>query len=936
MSTDEPATTVSEPQVQAATTSIGRRILTRSLAVGLIPLILLGLVVIFGLSNLNSTAVTRADESREVLAEESLEVASQEQAASVSREINLLLNERIRDVQAWARSSAVVTAAREGTAKAVADGLADQSIDELETAFANTKRFYLDIASRNLVRAELEANDDFAEIFFTEANGLNVTFTDAATDFVQRDEDWWIGAMANGVHVSDVIYNESAELFSLEIAVRIEDPNTGEAIGVLNTVLGIDFVQEFVDLRATDGVEYVVAMADGRLIADTVSDHSSLRMMTVNFAGAAASPGLGSAMSANLQPGQGDVEITDEFVYGYTSTLDSSAFSSVDAEGFAGLDWFVVSRQTSEAAFAPLRGVEALKSDISDAGGTLRSIIILVLLAGVVGTYFMARQTAQEIVKPIQKLTDAATEAAETGLPSAVEEINSDGADLASIKAPEVEIATGDELQTLAGAFNSVQAAALRLASEQARSRRNTTEMFVNLGRRNQSLLKRQLRFIDSLEANEQDPDTLESLFKLDHLATRMRRNAESLLVLAGDRSPRRWAKPIAVQSAIESALAEVESYERVRFDVIEHGEIQGNIVADVAHILAEVIENGLNFSPPSAEVGVVGRNAGSRYIVSVTDEGFGMKQEEIDRINGELATVVEITEVPSQQLGLFVVARLASRHGIDVRLDNAPTGGLSVRIELPLAEVRADDPTSVPSQKEHQPQDVEEEPDAVEAEVQELLAQAEAALIKAEAIRAEQEQLEGAKLAGSFRGDVAAATNTAATNTAATNTVATNTAATNTAATNTVGSDVAVGEFSFPRRGAKAEPAKAKPSSATPEPRPTTPSPTTPRPKQRRKADAVEAEKAPAAVDEFGFTRRESKRAPKPEAATGRRVSDQKSAAPTPGPSKSPVDDVQEVAEKSRSQWGSFQRGKAEAESVEGETATSDTAGNAAGKKEL
>lgn len=912
MSEPEPKPHQLQRQAQTATTSIGRRILIRSLAVGLIPLILLGFVVILGLSSLSSTAATRADESRATLSAESVEVTSEEQAASVSREINLLLNERIRNVQAWARSSEVVTAATDGTALSIEQDLLTQSIDELETAFVETKRIGLDIDSRNYLRSELEANTDFAEISFTEANGLNVTVTSETDDFVQRDEEWWTGAMANGVHVSDVEYDQTAGIFSVEIAVRIENPVSGEGLGVMQTVLGIGFVQEFVDRRATDGVEYVVALADGRLIADTVSDHNSLRMMTVNFAGAAASPGLGRAMDASLEAGQSDVEITDEFVYGYTTTLDPSAFSTVEADGFTGFDWIVVSTQTAEDAFAPLSSVEALKNDIADSGSNLRTIIVLVLLAGIAAAYFMARRTAQGIVKPIQQLTDAATSAADTGLPNAVQEINTDGADLSSVEAPQVEIATGDELQTLAGAFNSVQSAALRLAAEQAQSRRNTTEMFVNLGRRNQSLLKRQLRFIDTLEANEQDPDTLESLFKLDHLATRMRRNAESLLVLAGDRSPRRWAKPIEVQSAVEAALAEVENYDRVDMGAIDDGKIQGNIVADVAHILAEIIENGLNFSPPSAEVQVVGRNIGDRYVVSITDEGFGMKQDEIERVNEQLSTVVEITDVPSQQLGLFVVARLAGRHGIDVELSNASSGGLTVRVEVPLAEERVEDEVTKPaSDSGKTPEGTDDasstradEALQADAEVQELLAKAEAAAAKAAAIRADRDDrdvLEEARLAEDRRNSDSASQEASA--------------------GDSEPSDVEVGEFSFPRRGSKAKPVAADQPKAAPAPVPEAPV------KQRRKSDpAVEA---PAAVDEFGFKRRESKRPTKEAPESGRRKADPKSA------SDGATEDVQEVAEKSRSQWGSFQRGKTEAENAVDDAGQVNTAGNAAGKKE-
>lgn len=920
MSTHEQALTHID---QAATTSIGRRILIRTIAIGVVPLLLLGLVVVVGLNGLNSTASTRADESRELLSNESVAVASEEQAVSVSREINLLLNERIGDARAWARSVEVVNAAVDGGEFADEAGLVGRSIDVLEEEFADSKQLRSDTGSRNFLRSEIEANPDFREIFFTDLNGFNVAYTDQTSDFVQSDEEWWTDAWANGLSVSDVDYDDSAGVFSVDISVRIDQPGTNRPVGVLKTSLSIAFVQQFAGVRANDSVEYLVALADGRLIADSSSNHAPLRMMSLNFAGAAASPGLGTAMTAGLEPGEAGVQVTDDFVYGYTTTLDPTAFDEVGVDDFAGFDWLVVSTQTSDVAFAPLRGIEALKADIGDAGNNLRTLIMLLLLAGVAVAYLMARRTAEGIVRPIHQLTAAATAAAETGLPTAVDEINAEGADLESVTAPSVDIATGDELQTLAGAFNSVQATAVRLAAEQASSRRNTAEMFVNLGRRNQSLLKRQLRFIDSLEQSEENPDTLESLFKLDHLATRMRRNAESLLVLAGDRSPRRWAAPVEVRTAVESALAEVESYERVDLSGIADGEMLGNAVADVAHILAEVIENGLNFSPPTAQVAVTGRLADDEYILTVTDEGFGMKQDEIEVANERLSTVTELTKVPSQYLGLFVVARLAQRHGITVSLSDAPAGGLSVRIVLPAPIlhreiVEEQTPMSDSPAAALEALDLaaditlDEDPEVAqaEAEVFALLAKAEEALAKVDEIRAqrsdadiaEEEKAKAARSGRENSSDRADGSTQKARRsedrTAAAADPAPATAETPESAVEMNPEPVDVGGMQFTRREKK------------------TSGPDSTANQGRRSSDSAPNESAAddPAVDadlaKFGFTRRESKR-------SNASTATESVAARAVSTVAEQAEDVEVVAEKSRNQWTSFQRGKQDAEST-------------------
>ena len=212
-------------------------------------------------------------------------------------------------------------------------------------------------------------------------------------------------------------------------------------------------------------------------------------------------------------------------------------------------------------------------------------------------------------------------------------------------------VKTRDEVGDVAEALNTVQETALELAVEQAVLRRNIADSFVNLGRRNQNLLGRQLDFITELESNETDPDTLASLFRLDHLATRMRRNAESLLVLAGIDPPRRWSAPVRLNDVIRAALGEVEDYQRVSVAGVEPATVVGSAAADLAHLIAEFVENALTFSPPDQNVEIRGRHIDAGYTLAIIDNGFGMAPDDIERANRRLAGVGELhrgaVEVP-------------------------------------------------------------------------------------------------------------------------------------------------------------------------------------------------------------------------------------------------------------------------------------------------
>jgi anti-sigma regulatory factor (Ser/Thr protein kinase) len=247
-----------------------------------------------------------------------------------------------------------------------------------------------------------------------------------------------------------------------------------------------------------------------------------------------------------------------------------------------------------------------------------------------------------------------------------------------------VRVHAGGEVHDLEVALNKVQDSALSLAVEQATLRRNVADAYINLGRRNQNLVSRQLEFITQLENDESDPETLEHLFRLDHLATRMRRNAESLLVLAGLAPPRTWSAPVAVGDVVRGALGEVEGYRRVRLRHVDDARVDGAAAADVSHVIAELVENALSFSPPDADVEVYGRRGDHSYVVTIVDSGIGMHDDELERANRLISSASALTLAPSRFLGHYVVAQLAARHGLTVHIAASPAGGLTATVALP------------------------------------------------------------------------------------------------------------------------------------------------------------------------------------------------------------------------------------------------------------
>jgi signal transduction histidine kinase len=331
--------------------------------------------------------------------------------------------------------------------------------------------------------------------------------------------------------------------------------------------------------------------------------------------------------------------------------------------------------------------IERRANDLTDRAEARQRWFVGLAVLAMAATVLLVLLVSRSITGPLRSLTAQATEMAQRRLPEAVRTVlgTPTDQDVAVPVAEPVQVGSRDEVADVAEALNVVLDTALQLAIEQAALRRNIADSFVNLGRRNQNLLGRQIDFITQLEAEEVDADALSNLFRLDHLATRMRRNAESLLVLAGIEPPRQWAAPVPLSDVARAALSEVEDYQRVVVGDVEPAAVLGSAASDLAHLLAELIENGLEFSPPDGVVEVAGAmRPDGRYAMVVVDSGPGMPPAAIEAANHRLGGAEQFTVAPSRYLGHYVAGRLAARHGIDVRLGQTPGSGIIAVVAVP------------------------------------------------------------------------------------------------------------------------------------------------------------------------------------------------------------------------------------------------------------
>ncbi|MGX1908361.1 nitrate- and nitrite sensing domain-containing protein [Streptomyces phaeochromogenes] len=314
---------------------------------------------------------------------------------------------------------------------------------------------------------------------------------------------------------------------------------------------------------------------------------------------------------------------------------------------------------------------------------------VLLGLVAVAASLVISVRIGRGLVIELVSLRNTALEIARRKLPHAMRKLRAGEEIDVRAEAPPGPPAE-DEAGQVSEALTTVHRAALRAAVERAELASGISGVFVNLARRSQVLVHRQLSLLDTMERRSDDPNELSDLFRLDHLTTRMRRHAESLIILSGAAPGRAWRMPVSLTNVVRAAVSEVEDYARVEVRQLPETSVVGAAVADLTHLLAEIVENAAQFSPPHTRVRVTGEPVGNGYAVEVEDRGLGMGKETLAEANRRIEQSEALDLFDSDRLGLFVVSRLAARHGIKVHLRTSPYGGTTAVVLLPTPLLQA------------------------------------------------------------------------------------------------------------------------------------------------------------------------------------------------------------------------------------------------------
>jgi signal transduction histidine kinase len=431
------------------------------------------------------------------------------------------------------------------------------------------------------------------------------------------------------------------------------------------------------------------------------------RARTTTFAQLAATGGR-----AALAPGAGPAEVRSPAADGRQPAEAEVAMPRQASPG-AQKYWQVSIRLWLPAAIsavsAALVTIEAIRAASAFQSASFHSDISSMrdgpLVSGLVACLFAAAVLAaglwcvvfliRSVLGPLRQLRVAAVELAEVRLPDALRHIGQSGRGGRPLEVRAIGVSSPDEIGEIARAFDQVQREVVRLAVDEAGLHSRLDEMFVDLGHRGQALVERQIRLIDDLGHGEQDGGRLASLLKMDHIAARMRRQAQNLLVLAGHEPPGHWNQPVTLADVMRAAISEIEQYERVSFSAQAGIAVAGPAVNDVVHLIAELAENATSVSAADTPVDISGRPlASGGVLIEITDEGIGMTPDQMERANWQLDHPLSADITAWRSMGFLVVGSLAARHGARVRLQSAPSGGLAAQVWLPDAIIVVPDTT--------------------------------------------------------------------------------------------------------------------------------------------------------------------------------------------------------------------------------------------------
>ncbi|AQS72329.1 nitrate- and nitrite sensing domain-containing protein [Streptomyces pactum] len=371
--------------------------------------------------------------------------------------------------------------------------------------------------------------------------------------------------------------------------------------------------------------------------------------------------------------------------------------------GEAGPPRGVTAKSWDTAAGSVLDELGALDDDAADryqdrVDPVATNTIAKVVVAGALGliallfSLFLSVRVGRSLIRDLKQLRLEAHEASGVRLPSVMRRLSAGEQVDVETEVPRLEY-DKNEMGEVGQALNTLQRAAVEAAVKQAELRAGVSEVFVNLARRSQVLLHKQLTLLDTMERRTEDTEELADLFRLDHLTTRMRRHAEGLVILSGAAPSRQWRKPVQLMDVVRAAVAEVEDYERIEVRRLPRVAVTGPAVADLTHLVAELLENATVFSPPHTAVQVLGERVANGFTLEIHDRGLGMAADALLDANLRLAETPEFELSDTDRLGLFVVSRLAQRQNVRVSLQPSPYGGTTAVVFVPDALLTDDAP---------------------------------------------------------------------------------------------------------------------------------------------------------------------------------------------------------------------------------------------------
>ncbi len=658
--------------VQRRVPSLRTQILTRTLLVGVLPLLVLGLVSLVALWRLSEAADDHADAARDGGTSGAATERLAAEAASTARELELATAERLTHLQRLAADpqlAASIRAAAPATTAAV-------------------------------LQAAVDARPEFAAVELTDQAGsavvgagradLGAGITSAAAVDLRTQ------ALAEGAAVGAL--TPDPDLGPLvPLAVRVDD-GTGDPLGVLTAALTTDYIRTTADLRAAGGVAVIVAGPD-LVVAATAVDHDQTLVGVVDPGPETLPAGLALARASVAVDDPADSTDTGsqprEGLGGVSTIADEgllvAALAVTPGETGPGstnaVPWLVVVESSAAVDGATAADLDSLATRIDSLRSELTLVVGFVLVATLLVALASSAVLVRKIVGPIDDLTGRAQSMADEELPTAVEAALT--GEREGSEAPPLEVDKPRELVKLASSLNTVRETALYLAADQAAERTGVLELIGSLGRRKQTALDRQRRLIGDLLATEGDADRQGTLDRLDQVAKRMGRDARSFLVLAGERSETRIPNPVLASLVIERAIEQVEQRDRVVVGRVDDVAVLGYLALDLAHALAELIDNAVSFSPPQTEVELMASSTGEGLRIEVIDHGLGLSAARLADANARLIHGPGPHDPVSSRLGLVVANKLATRHDLRLRLvANDDAEGLTALIEVPSALV--------------------------------------------------------------------------------------------------------------------------------------------------------------------------------------------------------------------------------------------------------